>query len=90
MPKRNIGCKESRNKKDKITLLPDKIKPEKSIFYNGALVLEELEREDNQNFLDLYGTLKKRGMSLAITMLCLDWLYLIDVARVNENGCVYV
>ena len=88
MPKRNIGCKESRNKKDKITLLPDKIKPEKSIFYNGALVLEELEREDNQYFLDLYGTLKKAGMSLTTLILCLDWLYLIDAARVNENGCV--
>ena len=88
MPKRNIGCKESRNKKDKITLLPDKIKPEKSIFYNGALVLEELEREDNQDFLDLYGTLKKAGMSLTTLILCLDWLYLIDAARVNENGCV--
>lgn len=64
MPKRNIGCKESRNKKDKITLLPDKIKPEKSIFYNGALVLEELESEDNQDFLDLYGTLKKQECHL--------------------------
>lgn len=89
MPKKNIGGKESRNKKDKITLLPDKIKPEKSIFYN-ALVLEELKREDNQDFVDLYGTLKKAGMSLTTLILCLDWLYLIDAARVNENGCVYV
>lgn len=88
MPKKNIGGKESRNKKDKITLLPDKIKPEKSIFYNGALVLEELKREDNQDFLDLYGTLKKVGMSLTTLILCLDWLYLIDAARVNENGCL--
>ena len=87
MPKKNIGGKESRNKKDKITLLPDKIKPEKSIFYN-ALVLEELKREDNQDFVDLYGTLKKAGMSLTTLILCLDWLYLIDAARVNENGCV--
>ena len=89
MPARNIGGKESKTKKDEITLLPDKIKPEKSIFYN-ALVLEELKREDNQDFLDLYGTLKKAGMSLTTLILCLDWLYLIDAARVNENGCVYV
>lgn len=32
MPARNIGGKESKTKKDEITLLPDKIKPEKSIF----------------------------------------------------------
>lgn len=88
MPARNIGGKESRNKKDEISLLPDKIKPKKSTFYNGALVLEESKREDNRDFLDLYGTLKKAGMSLATLILCLDWLYLIDAARVNENGCV--
>ena len=51
-------------------------------------MLEELKREDNQDFLDLYGTLKKAGMSLTTLILCLDWLYLIDAARVNENGCV--
>ena len=51
-------------------------------------MLEELKREDNQDFLDLYGTLKKAGMSLETLILCLDWLYLIDAARVNENGCV--
>ena len=90
MRKRSIGGKESGNKKDKITLLPDKIKPKKSTFYNGALVLEESKREDNQDFLDLYGTLKKAGMSLTTLILCLDWLYLIDAARVNKNGCVYV
>ena len=88
MPKRNIGGKESINKKDKITLLPYKTKPEESIFYKGALVLEELEREDNQDFLDLYVNLKKAGMSLTTLILCLDWLYLIDAARVDENGCV--
>lgn len=88
MPERNIGGKHSRKKNDEITLLPDKIKPEKSIFYNGALVLEELIREDNQDFLDLYGTLKKAGMSLTTLILCLDWLYIIDAAKVNENGCL--
>ena len=51
-------------------------------------MLEELKREDNQDLLDLYGNLKKAGMSLTTLILCLDWLYLIDAARVNENGCV--
>lgn len=88
MPERNISGKQSRKKNDEITLLPYKTKPEESIFYKGALILEELKREDNQDFIDLYGTLKKAGMSLTTLILCLDWLYLIDAARVNENGCV--
>ena len=88
MPERNIGGKQSRKKNDEITLLPYKTKPGESIFSKGALVLEELKKEDNQDFLDPYGTLKKAGMSLTTLILCLDWLYLIDAARVNENGCV--
>ena len=64
MPERNISGKQSRKKNDEITLLPYKTKPEESIFYKGALILEELKREDNQDFLDLYGTLKKQECHL--------------------------
>lgn len=69
-------------------LLPDNIQPELSIYYNGSLVLEELKKEDNQTILLLYNSLKATGMSFATFLLCLDWLYLIDAAKVDEKGCV--
>ena len=72
-----------------IMLLPDNIHPELSIYYNSSLVLRELKREDNQKILDLYNSLKlMSGMSFAVFLLCLDWLYLIEAAEINEEGCV--
>ena len=69
-------------------LLPDNMQPELSIYYNGSLVLGELQKKNNQTILLLYDSLKKMGMSFATFLLCLDWLYLIDAAKVDEKGCV--
>lgn len=68
-------------------LLPDNIHPELSIYYNGSLVIEELKKKDNQSIMDLYQNVKiKNGMSFSTFILCLDWLYLIDVAQIDERG----
>ena len=68
-------------------LLPDNIHPELSIYYNGSIVLQELKIKDNQPVFDLYQKVKERNdMSFPIFMLCMDWLYLIDMAKINENG----
>ena len=70
-------------------LLPDNIHPELSIYYNGAFVLEELKKMDNQTIMDLYQNVKvKNEMSFPAFMLCLDWLYLIEAARMNEKGYI--
>lgn len=69
-------------------LLPDNIQPELSIYYNGSLVLRELKKKDNQTILVLYNSLKTIGMSFSTFLLCLDWLYLVDAARVDEKGYV--
>ncbi len=70
-------------------LLPDNIHPELSIYYNGSFVLEELKKSDNQSIMDLYQNVKgKNEMSFPTFMLCLDWLYLIEAAKINEKGCV--
>ncbi|TGY97204.1 hypothetical protein E5329_05900 [Petralouisia muris] len=70
-------------------LLPDNIHPELSIYYNGAFVLEELKKMDNQTIMDLYQNVKvKNEMSFPTFMLCLDWLYLIEVANMNERGYI--
>lgn len=66
-------------------LLPDNIHPENSIYYNGAFVIESLKQNQKIKLLDLYQEVKaKQSMSFSIFILCLDWLYLIDVVRINN------
>lgn len=68
-------------------LIPDNIHPESSIYYNGAIVLKSLQKQTNQNLLDLYqNVIKHRKMNFSVFILCLDWLYLINVAVLNQNG----
>ena len=70
-------------------LLPDNIHPEHSIYYNGSIVLAELNEESKLQIMDLYQRVKERnGMSFPIFILSLDWLYLINVAQVNSEGVV--
>lgn len=68
-------------------LLPDNIQPEFSLYYNGALVLNELQIKNRQPILSLYQKVKASNeMSFPTFVLCLDWLYLIDAANINEKG----
>lgn len=68
-------------------LLPDNINPENSIYYNGAFVLQSLKDAKNQSLLDLYQSVKqKHSMSFSVFILCLDWLFLLDVAILNKKG----
>lgn len=70
-------------------LLPDNIHPELSVYYNGSIVLAELKKESNQKVLELYKLVKDvNNMSFSTFMLSLDWLYLIDVAKIKEDGVV--
>lgn len=70
-------------------LLPDNIKPENSVYYNGAIVLDALQHEKRMNILDLYSkVLERKYMSFSIFTLCLDWLYLINVAQIEEEEVV--
>ena len=70
-------------------LLPDNIHPEHSIYYNGSIVLAELNEKSKLQIMDLYQRVKERnGMSFPIFILSLDWLYLINVAQVNSEGVV--
>jgi hypothetical protein len=70
-------------------LLPDNIHPELSIYYNGSVVLIELKAKTKQKMIDLYQHVKNRNdMSYSTFILSLDWLYLIDAAKIDENGWV--
>lgn len=68
-------------------LLPDNIHPENSIYYNGAIVIESLKKGAKYQIIDLFQDVKaKKPMSFSIFILCIDWLYLLDVVRFNING----
>lgn len=70
-------------------LLPDNIHPEQSIYYNGAFVLQALREQRIMNLLDLYmNTQKQREMTMPVFVLCLDWLFLLNLVRLNEQGSV--
>lgn len=76
-------------KTQKITnmLLPDNIHPDNTVYYNGAIVLNVLQQRGSNSLIDLYQNVKQfRDMSFSLFVLCLDWLYLIDAAKIDENG----
>ena len=84
---RLLGAKFLKTQTTTIMLLPDNIHPELSIYYNGAFVIETLKKEMSYKMLDLYQQVKtKKQMSFSVFILCLDWLYLLDVAKINQKG----
>ncbi|MAD43146.1 MAG: hypothetical protein CL623_12250 [Arcobacter sp.] len=67
-------------------LLPDNIHPELSIYYNGSVVLKILQHNDNIEIIELYSKVKEiQEMSFSVFVLSLDWLYLIDVAILQNE-----
>lgn len=70
-------------------LMPDNIKPENSIYYNGGLVLQVLLKKVRANIFDLYYEVQKiRKMSFPVFVLSIDWLYLIDAAFVKDEEVI--
>ncbi|MCP4179723.1 MAG: hypothetical protein GY756_18340 [bacterium] len=67
-------------------LLPDNVHPENSIYYNGAIVLQILQRKDKIEMLELYHEVNQvKNISFPVFILCLDWLYLIDAAELKRE-----
>ncbi len=70
-------------------LLPDNIKPEYTLFYVGFLILKELRNLNSISLFDLYQRIKvEHDISFSLYSLSLDWLYLIEAAKVNDVGDV--
>jgi hypothetical protein len=67
-------------------LLPDNIHPENTIYYNGAFVLKILQQHPSINIIDLYCAVKEiKEMSFPVFTLCIDWLFLINVANLKDE-----
>ena len=70
-------------------LVPDNIRPEDTIYFNGAKVLQVVLKEKRLAIADLYVILRKKSdISFATMLLCLDWLYLMDCVEVNNGEVV--
>jgi len=70
-------------------LIPDNIHPEQTIYFNGAFVLEALQQGGTIDIFDLYVATKAlREMTMPVFLLCLDWLFLLDLATVSKEGKV--
>ena len=70
-------------------LVPDNIHPEQTIYFNGAFVLKAIQERLELDMFDLYiQTTTKREMSMPVFVLCLDWLFLLNLITLNDNGKV--
>jgi hypothetical protein len=70
-------------------LIPDNIHPEQTIYFNGAFVLTTIQEHRVIDMLDLYSeTMAKQQMSMPVFVLCLDWLFLLNLVTLNEHGKV--
>jgi ABC-three component (ABC-3C) system Middle Component 6 len=81
-----LGVKYLKIQKVMTMLLPDNIHPENSVYYNGSFVLQVLQKNNKLEMLELYNKVKIiKDMSFPVFILCLDWLYLINVAELKRE-----
>ena len=70
-------------------LIPDNIHPEQTIYFNGAFVLKTIQKHRTMDLLDLYvQTISERNMTMPVFVLCIDWLYLLNLVTLNDKGMV--
>ncbi|MBP9987192.1 MAG: hypothetical protein KBT44_04655 [Bacteroidales bacterium] len=67
-------------------LIPKNISPDDCVYVNATHVLACLFEHHEQTTADLYCAVRrKRQMTYALFVLCLDWLYLIDAITINDE-----
>jgi hypothetical protein len=70
-------------------LVPDNIHPDQTIYFNGAFVLKAIQEHRVMDMLDLYiQTTTEREMSMPVFVLCLDWLFLLNLVTLDNYGKV--
>ena len=68
-------------------LLPDNIHPDQTVYYNGAHVLNTIQKSSPIEPLDLYiETKKTREISMSLFILCLDWLFILNAIKIGDQG----
>lgn len=70
-------------------LVPDNVHPDQTIYFYGAFVLKAITQWREADLIDLYiQSSREQPMSMPIFILCLDWLYLLDLITLNLHGKV--
>ncbi|MCI5163691.1 MAG: hypothetical protein D3917_17085 [Candidatus Electrothrix sp. AX5] len=70
-------------------LIPDNIHPEQTIYFNGAFVLKTIQKHRMMDMLELYvKTISEQNMTMPVFVLCVDWLYLLNLVTLNDKGMV--
>lgn len=77
-----------------LMLLPDNIHPERTIYYNASLIIEAIYQDKSTKFelINLFNIVKnKNDINLPVFLLCLDWLFLLDIIELSISGeIIYV
>jgi len=70
-------------------LIPDNIHPEQTIYFNGSFVLKTIQKYKMIDMLDLYmQTTSEQNMTMPVFVLCIDWLYLLNIITLNDKGII--
>jgi len=70
-------------------LVPDNIHPEQTIYFNGAFVLKTIQEYRVMDMFDLYIRItSEREMSMPVFVLCLDWLFLLNLVTLDDHDKV--
>jgi hypothetical protein len=64
------------------------INPERDFYYLGARVISILSEGNISDFLEVRDRLVEQGVKLPLSLyiLTLDWLYMIGLVKLSENG----
>jgi hypothetical protein len=72
-------------------LLPDNVHPEQCLYFNGAFVLKAIQAKSPQDLLELFISAKDlQEMTMPVFVLCLDWLYLLNVVDIRNDGKIEI
>jgi hypothetical protein len=70
-------------------LIPDNINPNDTIYYNWYIIFKNIKQYWEKDIIDLYEIIKKEiNISFSLYILCLDWLFLINLAILNKNNLI--
>ena len=71
-------------------ILPVDIKPEYSLYYIGGNLIKEMKYQSKIEFdlMQLYEKFKRENPDCSFNqyLFALDWLYLLDLVKLNEEG----
>lgn len=63
--------------------------PQRDFYYLGSLVIQAMSKKEGtkMDFFDLFNAINRQeNFSINSYILTLDWLYLMDVIDIPENG----